>query len=100
LSRENLPVKNSHNNSVPPGKENIKSETIRRTRSLCGKCNIGTFSSHVKPEVSYGVNLHAVVAYLSTVQNIPFKRLTGTLKDLYGIESYIDGKIYSNKFVK
>jgi transposase len=52
----------------------------------CGKCNRGTFPSHVKPGVSYGVNIHAVVAYLSTVQHIPFKRLTGTLKDLYGIE--------------
>jgi transposase len=163
LSSANLPVKDSRNSSIPPGKENIKSETIRRTRSLrtptgckpggqsghqgstllkretadkiqthapdyciqcglslstiqgkeveirqsidiplpvcpivtnhvcmekkcsCGKCNRGTFPSHVKPGVSYGVNLHAVVAYLSTVQNIPFKRLTGTLKDLYGI---------------
>jgi hypothetical protein len=32
------------------------------------------------------VNLHAVVAYLSTVQHIPFKRLTGTIEELYGIE--------------
>ena len=30
--------------------------------------------------------LHALVSYLSTVQHIPFKRLTGALKDLYGIE--------------
>ena len=33
-----------------------------------------------------GINLHAVVAYLSSVQHIPFERLTGVLKDLYGIE--------------
>jgi transposase/regulator of replication initiation timing len=52
----------------------------------CGKCNRGTFPDHVKPGVSYGVNLHATVAYLSTVQHIPFKRLTETIKDFYGIE--------------
>jgi transposase len=52
----------------------------------CGHCNRGTFPCHVKPGVSYGVNIHAITAYLSTVQHIPFKRLTETLKDLYGIE--------------
>ena len=52
----------------------------------CGKCNRGTFPAHVKPGVSYGVNLHAAVAYLNTVQHIPFKRLTGVIKDFYGIE--------------
>jgi transposase len=58
---------------------------IEKTCS-CGKCNRGTFPAHVKPGVSYGVNLHAVVGYLSTVQHIPFKRLVSTIKDFYGIE--------------
>jgi transposase-like protein len=35
--------------------------------------------------VSYGVNILALVAYLSTLQFIPFKRLTDILKDLYGV---------------
>jgi len=164
LSRYEKPAKDSHNSSIPPGKENMKAQIVRRTRSLrtpgdrpsggqqghkgstllmsdtpdviqthipdycgscgcslsqvqgkevetrqsidiplpicpvvtnhvsvekicfCGKCNRGTFPEHVKPGVSYGVNLHAVVAYLSTVQHIPFKRLTDTVKDLYGVE--------------
>lgn len=55
-------------------------------RCTCGHCNRGTFPDHVKHGVSYGVNIYAVVAYLSTVQHVPFKRLVGTLKDLYGIE--------------
>ena len=158
------PEKDSHNSSIPPSKENLRAQAVRRTQSLrmpsirkvggqqghegstllmrdtpdeiqthtpdycshcgllladirgkeietrqsidiplpvcpvvtnhvsmekictCGKCNRGTFPPHVKPGVSYGVNIHAVVAYLSTVQHIPFKRLTGTLKDLYGME--------------
>jgi Transposase and inactivated derivatives len=164
LSGLESPEKDSHNSSIPPSKENLKAQAIRRTRSLrqstgrlsggqkghagstllmketpdttsmhvpeyctrcgeslsklegkevetrqsidlplpicpivtnhvsmekkcsCGHCNRGSFPAHVKPGVSYGVNLHAVVAYLSTVQHIPFKRLVGTLKDLYGIE--------------
>ena len=60
-------------------------ESIEKTCS-CGHCNRGTFPAMVKPGVSYGANLHAVVAYLSVVQHIPFKRLTGTIKDFYGIE--------------
>jgi Transposase and inactivated derivatives len=164
LSRLVIPEKDSHNSSIPPAKESLKAQAVRRTNSLrtptgrpsggqaghkgttllmretadetkiqnpdyctscgkslsevsgkdveirqsidiplpvcpivtnyvsiektcsCGKCNRGSFPSHVKPGVSYGVNLHALVAYLSTVQHIPFKRLTGILVDLYGIE--------------
>ena len=159
-----VPHKDSHNSSIPPGKESIKAQIVRRTRSLrtpsgrpsggqpghkgssllinptpddtknhtpqychrcgnsleevsgkeievrqsidiplpvcqiitnhvsiekkctCGCRNRGSFPAYVKPGVSYGVNLHALVAYLSTVQHIPFKRLTTALKDIYGIE--------------
>jgi transposase len=55
-------------------------------KCTCGCQNRGSFPEHVKPGVSYGVNLHALVAYLSTVQHIPFKRLTTALKDIYGLE--------------
>ena len=164
LSRFESPEKDSHNSSIPPTKESLKAQAIRRTVSLrtptgrpsggqtghkgitllmddnpdvvkthipeycsccgkslseipgkevevrqsidiplpicpivtnhtsiektctCGQCNKGSFPSHVKPGVSYGINLHALVVYLSTVQHIPFKRLVGILKDIYGIE--------------
>jgi len=59
--------------------------SIEKTCS-CGKCNRGTFPAQVKPGVSYGSNIQAVVAYLSVVQHIPFKRLTGVIKDIYGME--------------
>ena len=52
----------------------------------CGQSNRGSFPDYVKPGVSYGVNIHALVVYLSVVQDIPFKRLAGTLKEIYGIE--------------
>jgi transposase len=60
-------------------------ESIEKTCS-CGHCNRGTFPAEVKSGVSYGANLHAVVAYLSVVQHVPFKRLVGLIKDFYGIE--------------
>lgn len=164
LSRVQSPVKDSRNSSIPPSKENIKSQSERRACSLrgtsdrstggqvghqgstllmnpnpdiiethtpeycskcglslsevagkevevrqsvdipvpicpvitnhvsvekkcsCGKCNRGSFPSSVKTGVSYGPNLHAAVAYLSTVQHIPFKRLVETINDFYGIK--------------
>ena len=164
LSRLESPEKDSHNSSIPPSKESLKAQEIRRTRSLrkptgrpsggqpghigttllmkenadyikchipeycsccgkpladipgeevetrqsidvplpicpivtnhivvkkictCGKSNSGSFPSYVKSGVSYGVNIHALVTYLSVVQDIPFKRLVGTLKEIYGIE--------------
>ena len=55
-------------------------------RCTCGHCNRADFPSHVKPGVSYGVNIHALVAYLSTAQHIPFKRLVEVLNDFYGLQ--------------
>jgi transposase/regulator of replication initiation timing len=164
LSRYERPSKDSHNSSIPPSKESIKAQAVRRTKSLrtpsgrpsggqnghkgttllinptpdetvihspqyccccgnslesiserqaevrqsidiplpvsqivtnhvsmertcrCGHKNRGSFPSYVKSGVSYGVNIHALVAYLSTVQYIPFQRLTNILNELYGIE--------------
>lgn len=55
-------------------------------RCTCGHCNRADFPSHVKAGVSYGVNIHALVAYLSTAQHIPFKRLVEVLNDFYGLK--------------
>ena len=163
LYRYEHPEKDSHNSSIPPSKESIKAQVVRRTRSLripsgrpsggqkghkgvtllmnptpdetllhtpdyctccgkslsgisgkeaevrqsidiplpvyqiitnhvsvekkcdCGHLNRGSFPLYVKPGVSYGIHIHALVAYLSTIQFIPFKRLTDILKDFYGL---------------
>jgi len=163
LSRYERPEKDSHNSGIPPSKESIKAQVMRRTRSLrtpsgrpsggqkghkgttllmnptpdetqvhtpdyctccgkslsgiqgkeaevrqsidiplpvcpvitnhvsmekkcdCGHLNRGSFPLYVKSGVSYGVNIHALVAYLSTLQFIPFKRLTTIIRDIYGI---------------
>ena len=51
----------------------------------CGARFEGEFPEDVKAPVSYGPNVKATVAYLSTVQAIPFKRLVEVLTVFYGI---------------
>lgn len=64
----------------------VTNHVMVEKKCICGKCSSGVFPTYVKPGVSYGVNIHAVVAYLSTVQHIPFKRLTDILNDAYGVK--------------
>lgn len=54
-------------------------------KCTCGQCNRGTFPSTVKTRVSYGPNIHAAVAYLSTIQHIPFKRIQATMWDFFRV---------------
>jgi len=51
----------------------------------CGNVIRGEFPKEVKAPVSYGPNVKATVAYLSTLQTIPFKRLVEFLTVFYGI---------------
>jgi transposase len=63
----------------------ITNHVSMEKKCACGHLNRGSFPLYVKPGVSYGVNILALVAYLNTLQFIPFKRLTIILKDFYGI---------------
>lgn len=54
----------------------------------CDKCGHevrGIFPDHVKGTVCYGENIQALVAYLSTLQAIPMKRMTDFLENICGI---------------
>lgn len=51
----------------------------------CGKDIKGEFPDVVTAPVCYGPRIEALVAYLSTFQDIPFKRLTEMLDTLFGI---------------
>ena len=51
----------------------------------CGKDIKGEFPDTVSAPVCYGPRIEALVAYLSTFQDIPFKRLTEMLDTLFGI---------------
>lgn len=54
----------------------------------CDKCGHevrGMFPDHVRGTVCYGENIQALVAYLSTLQTIPMKRMTDFLENICGI---------------
>lgn len=52
----------------------------------CGCCCKGEFPSEVNGPVSYGANVQAAVGYLSTMQHLPFKRLTEAMEFFFGIK--------------
>lgn len=51
----------------------------------CGHCNRIDFPKTVRSSISYGANTRALVAYLSNVQHLPYKRLTELLSNCFGI---------------
>lgn len=56
-----------------------------RVKCSCGHSCKGLFPERVNAPVSYGPNIMALVSYLSTYQNVPFKRLTGLLDAIFGL---------------
>ena len=54
-------------------------------RCSCGKCVKGEFPKEVSGTVCFSPRIDATVAYLSTLQTIPFKRLTHLMESLYGV---------------
>ena len=45
----------------------------------------GTFPGKRERPVSYGPNIMAMTSYLSTYQNVPFKRLTRLFETIFGL---------------
>lgn len=52
----------------------------------CGCHCKGEFPKEATAPVSYGANVHALVAYMSTLQSIPFKRMVDILNDVFGLQ--------------
>ena len=60
----------------------------------CGRMVNSHFPASVKGFVSYGSNIKALVGYLNTEQQIPYKRLCEILRDVCNI-SLSEGSIYN-----
>jgi len=56
-----------------------------QARCKCGHTVKGIFPDHVTGTVCFGENIQALVAYLSTLQAIPMKRLAEFLQNICGI---------------
>jgi len=51
----------------------------------CGKVIYGKYPSHIKSNLQYGTTLRSFSSYLSTVQLIPYHRLSKLFDDLFNI---------------
>jgi transposase len=60
----------------------------------CGHLNRATFPSGATAPVSYGQNVQALIAYLSTRQYIPVMRLSEFLSDMFGLSVSCGGIDY------
>ena len=56
-----------------------------KVKCKCGHVVKGIFPDHVRGTVCYGENTQALVAYLSTLQTIPMKRMTDILNEVFGL---------------
>lgn len=56
-----------------------------RVKCSCGHCCKGRFPENVSAPVSFGPNIMALASYLSTYQNVPFKRLTHLFETIFGL---------------
>lgn len=56
-----------------------------QVKCTCGHCCKGRFPESVNAPVSYGPNIMALTSYLSTYQNVPFKRLTRLFETIFGL---------------
>ena len=56
-----------------------------QVKCSCGHCCKGQFPENVNAPVSYGPNITAMTSYLSTYQNVPFKRLTHLYETIFGL---------------
>ena len=58
---------------------------LMQVKCSCGHCCKGQFPETVNAPVNFGPNITALVSYLSTYQNVPFKRLTHLLETIFGL---------------
>lgn len=56
-----------------------------QVKCSCGHRCKGRFPENVNAPVSYGPNIMAMTSYLSTYQNVPFKRLTHLYETIFGL---------------
>ena len=57
-----------------------------KVRCKCGHVVRGVFPDQARGTVCYGENVQALVAYLSTLQTIPMKRMTDFLNSVFGLD--------------
>jgi len=71
---------------LPEIKPIVSEHRIYGKQCSCGCYNKGTFPDEARSPMCYGPNIRAVIAYLHTVQCIPYERLSETLRECFHVE--------------
>ena len=79
---------------IPPIIPIVTEHQLFDKHCKCGHINRASFPSGVTAPVSYGENVQALTAYLSTRQYLPFKRLSELLSDVFGLSLSTGGIDY------
>lgn len=79
---------------IPPITPIVTEHQLFDKRCKCGHINRASFPTGVTAPVSYGENVQALTAYLSTRQYLPFKRLSELLSDVFGLSVSTGGIDY------
>jgi transposase len=71
---------------LPEIKPLVTEHRIYGKQCTCGCYNKGTFPDEARSPVCYGPNIRALIAYLYTVQCIPYERLSETLRECFNVK--------------
>jgi transposase len=71
---------------LPEIKPVVTEHRIYGKQCSCGCFNKGTFPDEARSPVCYGPNIRAIIAYLHTVQCIPYERLSEALRECFHVE--------------
>ena len=71
---------------LPEIKPVVSEHRIYGKQCSCGHYNRGTFPNEARSPVCYGPNIRAMIAYLHTVQCIPYERLSEVLRECFHVE--------------
>jgi len=79
---------------IPPIIPFVTEHQLFDKRCKCGHLNQASYPMGVTAPVSYGENVQALIAYLSTRQYLPVKRLSEFLTDTFGLSVSTGGVGY------
>jgi transposase len=79
---------------IPPITPVVTEHQLFDKRCKCGHLNKASYPSGVTAPVSYGENVQALIAYLSTRQYLPVMRLSEFLSHMFGISVSTGGIDY------
>ena len=79
---------------LPEIKPAVREHRVYGKQCSCGRFNKGTFPKEARSRICYGTNIRALIAYLHTVQCLPYERICETLRECFHVE-LSQGTVYN-----